>query len=366
MLYYLRYLAIPDMKTIGDTIKALRKAKNLKQGELAKRLKMTSAQLCRIEGSKNAPSIKTLARVARALNVSLSELMSDPVSEEPKPVVCSSDATRAYGAPQTDIDADKELSPIRETDDSEEDIKRIKSQIKAKLVAYAQIEEELGLANSTTLPLSFTFSTDERGAEILASTLRNACGIGTMPFSDLPSFLEEKNVRLVQVRAPIEIQSRSFFEPGSHILVIAVNRRLPAERQLYRIAYELGYACLFGSTGFKTVSEQSTTHKFVRRFAAAFLMPEEAIKECVAHLALGPTNWTMKLLLQLKYRFGVNAETFAHRLEKIGVLAPSLRKRFKEELRNYYEEHRNAEPPPCLKTLAFDSRLSLLKLRVSP
>lgn len=203
-------MAIPDMKTIGDTIKALRKAKNLKQGELAKRLKMTSAQLCRIEGSKNAPSIKTLARVARALNVSLSELMSDPVSEEPKPVVCSSDATRAYGAPQTDIDADKELSPIRETDDSEEDIKRIKSQIKAKLVAYAQIEEELGLANSTTLPLSFTFSTDERGAEILASTLRNACGIGTMPFSDLPSFLEEKNVRLVQVRAPIEIQSRSF------------------------------------------------------------------------------------------------------------------------------------------------------------
>ena len=95
-------------------------------------------------------------------------------------------------------------------------------------------------------------------------------------------------------------------------------------------------------------------------------MPEEAVKECVAHLALGPTNWTMKLLLQLKYRFSVNAETFAHRLEEIGVLAPSLRKRFKEELRNYYEEHRDAEPPPCLKTLTFDSRLSLLKLRVSP
>ena len=35
------------------------------------------------------------------------------------------------------------------------------------------------------------------------------------------------------------------------------------------------------------------------------------------------------------YRFGVNAETFAHRLEKIGALAPSLRKRFKEELRKY-------------------------------
>ena len=53
-------------------------------------------------------------------------------------------------------------------------------------------------------------------------------------------------------------------------------------------------------------------------------MPEEAIKTLTTQLALGPTNWTMKILLQLKYRFGVNAETFAHRLEKLGVLAPAL------------------------------------------
>ena len=64
------------METIGERIKTLRKGKNLKQGELAKRLKMTSAQLCRIEGSKNAPSVKTLARIAKALEISLSDLMS--------------------------------------------------------------------------------------------------------------------------------------------------------------------------------------------------------------------------------------------------------------------------------------------------
>ena len=76
------------MNTIGDKIRAIRKEKNLKQGELAKKLKMTSAQLCRIEGAKNAPSIKTLARIAKALGVSLSELMSDGMpaeSEDPVP-----------------------------------------------------------------------------------------------------------------------------------------------------------------------------------------------------------------------------------------------------------------------------------------
>ena len=54
-----------------------------------------------------------------------------------------------------------------------------------------------------------------------------------------------------------------------------------------------------------------------------------------------------------------------HRLEKIGVLAPSLRKHFKEELRNYYEEHDNAEPTPTIKPLNIDSMLGLLKLRAA-
>ena len=42
-----------------------------------------------------------------------------------------------------------------------------------------------------------------------------------------------------------------------------------------------------------------------------------------------------------------------------------LRKHFKEELRNYYEEHANAEPTPTIKPLQADSRLALLKLRAA-
>ena len=104
-----------------------------------------------------------------------------------------------------------------------------------------------------------------------------------------------------------------------------------------------------------------------RKAAAStrLLKQEDAVCGLTTHLALGPTNWTMELLLQLKYKFGVSAETFAHRLEKIGVLAPALRKRFKEELRNYYEEHDNAEPSPTIKPLQADSRLKLLKLRTA-
>ncbi len=354
------------MISIGDRIKAIRQSKNLKQGDLAKRLGMTAAQLCRIEGEKHAPSVKTIARVAKALGVSVAELMTGEQKQQNPVLPCSSDNTRDYvldaNTPKDGID---KLQAIRETAEPESELKSIKRQLIRKDVEYTSIEDALGIVSATTLQLSHPFSPDERGAEILARVLRTSCDVGSTPFSDLVGLLESRNVRVVMVKCSFEIQSRAFYNADTHVLMLAINRRLTPERQLYRIAYELGYACVFGSTGFAKVTETPALHRFVRRFAAAFLMPEDAIRALAAQLALGPTNWTMDLLLQLKYRFGVSAETFAHRLEKIGVLAPALRKRFKEELRNYYEEHGNAEPSPTIKPLQADSRLTLLKLRTA-
>lgn len=355
------------MNSIGERIKLLRKEKNLKQGDLAMKLRMTSAQLCRIEGSKNAPSIKTLARIAKALGTSLTELMDESTQTDTKPIVCSSDDTRVYGTSAAqDTNEASPLLPIRETTENSEELQSIKKQISAKHSEYTQLESELGLTSATTLQLSYPYATDERGAEILSRMVRTSCDAGSTPFSDLISLLESRNIRIVLLRCNPEIQSRSFYNTDSHTLIIAINKRLLPERQLYRIAYELGYACIFGSTGFSTVHEDATIHKFVRRFAAAFLMPEDAVRGITTQLALGPSNWTLNILLQLKLKFGVSAETFAHRLEKLDLLSASLRKRFKEELRNYYEEHNNSEPTPSLKTLPIDSRLALLKLRTIP
>lgn len=355
------------MQTIGDKIRALRKAKHLKQGDLAKKLGMTSAQLCRIEGAKHAPSVKTIARVAKALDISVTDLMSDSLPREPEVKPCSSDEERVYGDTEKSaaVLADT-LKLVRETAEPEEALASIKRQLLAKESEYTRIENELGISSGTTLQLSFPFSCDERGAEILARALRTSCDVGSTPFSNLIEILESRNVRISFIKTTNEIQSRSFYNTESHVLTIAVNKRLMPERQLYRIAYELGYACVFGSTGFNTVHESAAMHKFIRRFAAAFLMPEDALRAIATQLALGPTNWTMGLILQLKHKFGVTAEAFAHRLEKLDLLAPALRKHFKEELRDYYEEHAGAEPAPNLKPLAADTRLALLRLRVSP
>ncbi|MFZ5688629.1 MAG: helix-turn-helix domain-containing protein [Bacillota bacterium] len=63
---------------VGFKIKALRESKGISQVKLASDSKITAAYLCELEsGAKNNPSIDVLARIAAALNVSLSKLLED-------------------------------------------------------------------------------------------------------------------------------------------------------------------------------------------------------------------------------------------------------------------------------------------------
>jgi len=50
----------------------------MKQSELAKRAGISISYLCEIEKSRTVPSIKTLLKIAKALEVECSELLNHP------------------------------------------------------------------------------------------------------------------------------------------------------------------------------------------------------------------------------------------------------------------------------------------------
>ena len=68
------------MKTIekrfGERVRELRQAKGLSQEELAFRAKVHRTYLGGIERGERNPALKNLAAIAKALDVSLSELFS--------------------------------------------------------------------------------------------------------------------------------------------------------------------------------------------------------------------------------------------------------------------------------------------------
>ncbi|HHE46776.1 MAG TPA: XRE family transcriptional regulator [Bacteroidetes bacterium] len=72
---------------LGSRVKSLRSGAKLRQGELAERAGINRSYLSMIENGKSSPTVDVLERLARALHVSVSELMlyNDETSSDSPP-----------------------------------------------------------------------------------------------------------------------------------------------------------------------------------------------------------------------------------------------------------------------------------------
>ncbi len=66
---------------IGDRLRALREEKKLSQGDIEKRTGLVRPYISRVENNHSVPTIETLEKMARALEVPLYQLFYD--GEEP-------------------------------------------------------------------------------------------------------------------------------------------------------------------------------------------------------------------------------------------------------------------------------------------
>lgn len=69
-------------KTIGQNIRAARKAAGLTQEQIAERLRMSQLHFGRLERGERPASLEQLAQVAGVLQVSLASLLNGSVMEE--------------------------------------------------------------------------------------------------------------------------------------------------------------------------------------------------------------------------------------------------------------------------------------------
>lgn len=300
---------------------------------------MSPAQLCKVERGRNEPTASTLRRIADALGVPVSLLLGEtiPGAEAPR-CVCKSRGG-AVDWPGEEDYAQVLRSSVGDASVLEE--------VAAFEKGVAAAEGRLGISGQTALQLVYSYGGDGRSAELLARDVRVSLGIGSQPRSDYDRVFENFGVNVVVVSRPASFQSASFFNMRRRTLSIVLNESNTAERNAYRLAYELGGAVRFASGGYETVADEGAAHIFLRAFAAAFLMPEEAVRGAVARLGMKPSGWTMPVLVYVKERFGVSAEAFALRLETLGLIETSLRQELRDALRARYAAHPHAmEPHP--------------------
>ena len=344
------------MYEFGKLIQLARKARGLTQLMLAQRTGMAPVQLCKIEKGRSSPTLETIHRLAEALEISLSELFSDSEFSEAKSKVIA--GTVSDGGISRFV-------CIRSTGAESNYDSVVLEKIFSTEGRTIYLESLLNIPHATKMQFVHSFRTDASGAKMLARCLRTGCFAGLGFSFDLAEMLELKNVRLHIVDLPKEVQSRSYYDTYHHTLSIVLSKSDTAERHVYRIAYELAWAVMFGSAGFKTLHESPSRHRFARIFAAEFLMPEEAMVFLVSQLGIKSNDWTLQLISLLKSKFGVSAEAFALRLESLGLISEELRVKIRNEVRAYYKKNpKSMEPKPCLSSLKIGERRKILEMAV--
>lgn len=320
------------MIDIASCIRVQRKAKGLKQFELARRAEMSPAQLCQIENGRVSPSFQMVERLATALDLDVVALISGGGdARSPKDDAVTSNE---WGA--------GDYVPLRAV---EPDARRVLKQIADDEARFDAMDAERGVGSNCTIMLNRIRLSCPGAGAAFAEELRADLGLGTAPLGDFAAALEFRGVRIHRVKMVKSVQSIGFWNARCATLVIALNESMTKERCLYRLVYELGSASLFASLGNRRLDESLEQHRFLTDFTAAFLMPGVMVRTCVSATGIGPSEWTFDSLVAIKQHFGVSAESFALRLEELGLISPNLRLNLRDCLRAYYKSHPKAMEP---------------------
>ena len=321
------------MINLGELIRKRREACGWRQYELARRAEMSAAQVSLIENNRVSPSFHAVERIARAFDTDIAGFLSgkngDATSVDRAAVVASFAIGYYIALRALENDGAAALAAI------EDDERRADATERAR-----------GIVNAYTLGAGSPGFNPAMTGAAMAEMLRLELGIGSAPVGDLAATLAFRGVRIYRRELPAASASVTFWQRALGRPVVVLNAANTPERDLYRLAYELGSICLYRALG-NVIDETLEQHRFLVDFAAAFLMPAISVRQAVASTGLAPDEWTFAKIVAIKEYYGVSAESFALRLEELGLIAPALRLELREQLRAYYHAHPEAmEPHP--------------------
>ena len=347
-----------DARVVGTNIRDLRRCAHLSQGDLARRLDMRQGPVSNLEQGKNFPSAQVLLRLAAILNVTTDRILrpgrytSDEAgtsgSTAPtQPVLPIARSARPHGLAPT--------SPAARLDAASPDTAVVESVIRDTLA----LEDICRVPRQARVPLQLAFDTAAPGLARLATQFRSLLGIGDAVVFDPLELCENHGLRVAFM--PLKAATGlSFYDAPNGNVFILIRSGINPEKQLFALAYELGRillytrAVFFGETPF---GHEAKTDKAARVFAACFLMPETAVRTSVAQTGARPDEWDLELLLRLKHRFGVSAETFNYRLLELGLIAPERQAELRAAIKAHYAAYAFAEPGRSRRILSPNGRL---------
>ncbi|MFO7883533.1 MAG: XRE family transcriptional regulator [Desulfobacteraceae bacterium] len=344
-----------DLTFIGRNIRFLRRARNWTLEDLATRIGIHKGPLGRIERGKNLPSATVIYNLSTTFNVSIDTLFSpDMLHQAPVETGSGEDTCFVSLEPDPVPLPGNLLGACREI-----------------MAAFHALEDICQVPKHATVPLSIPFSPSYGGMEDLAARLRTYLSTGDAVVFDYFELFENAGLRVMVFpfpRGTSNIEAVSFYEPAFHNAFFFLNSRNNPEKQLFSLARELGKILISNqihrqkspvfppTQSSENVKRPITADRAARRFASTFLMPEPAVRATVSQLGVSTESWSWELLLRIKHRFGVSAETFLYRLHELDLISDPVRDLIKTRIKAFYAANGLIEPDSTRHSLSPNGR----------
>ena len=345
---------------VGARIRQVRLIQHVTQVKLATDIGIRAGPLSWIEKGTHLPSGRVLYRIAKQLNIRMDDLFQDNNVWDPG-VSAFSDKVPVL------------LPPMESPADSGS-VKAAHGVCHSVAEQVLALEDLCGAAKMAEIPLYLPFTPTEAGAEHLAARVRKNLGIGNVVAHDYLELFENAGLRVVFMEMPEGYETFCGYDSLNRNAFFFMNSLLKKqpERLMLRLVFELGR--IFWHT--RKLYGKSDAHAaladglvldeagFARRFADCFLMPTESVRTTAWQLGLTPKSWTWDMLLRLKKRYGVSAQSFALRLHELALSKSGRQKKssaqylFKDEIESFYAENGpSSEPGGNRQQLTMNGRL---------
>lgn len=312
---------------IGKRLLLARKASGLSQEKLGKAVGVSANMIKKYEHNTSMPSSSIMLKLSEALSTRI-EFFFRPINVE-----------------LTGIEYRKKAkTPVKL-------LKRIEADV------LDQAERWLELANLwSNFPISkfkiemdIPFVNKIEDIESIANDLRAYWKLGTNPIPNLIDLLESKGI-LVLVTDVISEQDGNCFDGLQATIndmpIIVVGSGWTGDRQRFTLAHELGHLILHGK-----LSEHIDEEKACHRFASAFLIPAEELKQIFGSQR---KNVSPRELGFIKHEFGISMSACLYRLKDLGVITESKHRQYMFHFsKNGWRKKEPGEPYPIETTYLF-------------
>ena len=290
---------------IGTRIQRARKAASLSLRALGEMVGVSQTTISMYESEKSTPDSTMLLKLAKALKVK----------------------TEFFFRSSTFILENKEY---RKRTISNIELQSIESKILNLVEKRFEFETLYPPVNSivfevpSKLPSHIKFLYE---IDTFAKKLRELWDLGSDPISDLSDLLESKGIKIFMIDEDADNNFDGLAALVNDYHIIVISKNWPGDRQRFTLAHELGHLMLDGKLA-ETVDEEKASD----RFAGAFLLPEEALKQ-----KLGNKRKSLEIaeLSLMKKEFGVSMQVVFIRASHAKIIdynySSKLWKIFKKE-----------------------------------